>query len=369
MSASAFAFTHPRTRPFLRPATPRPTAAPHVPPAATPDALSDLLRTVRLKGAVFYHVSFGERWAAEAPPSTEIAAAVMPGAEHVMEYHMMVKGTGWAQVTGGSPVRLKAGDVVIFPHGDGHVLSSSLDVTPHRRDADWVLATRDVPKPMPICYHHGVEAPDTEEATNVMVCGFLGCDLRPFNPLMAALPRMLHLPAEHSGGWIGPVIAQAAAESAQQGRGSGAVLERLSEMMFVDTVRRYLDTAPGETTGWLAGLRDRYVGRALALIHEKPAHPWTVDELGREIGLSRSALHERFNQHLGQAPAQYLASWRIQLGSRLLRETQRTVVSIAQDVGYESEAAFSRAFRRLVGAPPAAWRRSQRETLLPVVAA
>lgn len=358
MSASVLAFTHPRApRSFHRIATPR-APAPQDTLRPGGDALSELLRTVRLKGAAFYYVSFGAQWAAEAPPVAQIAAAVMPGAEHVMEYHMVVKGGGWARVDGQPPVRLGAGDVLIFPHGDGHVLSSSLDAKPNRREADWVFATRDVPKPMPIGHRHGAPAP-AHEAETVLVCGFLGCDLRPFNPLIAALPRMLHLPAERSGGWIGPVIAQAAAESAQQGRGSGAVLERLSEMMFVDTVRRYLDSAPPETAGWLAGLRDRYVGRALALIHARPAHPWTVDELGREIGLSRSALHERFNQHLGQAPAQYLARWRIQLGSRLLRETQRTVVSIAQDVGYESEAAFSRAFRRLVGLPPAAWRRGQ----------
>lgn len=357
MSASVLAFPS-RGSPRQPPPANTPSTLAYRPPPAAADALSDLLRAVRLKGAVFYHVSFGERWAAEAPPAAEIAQAVMPGAEHVMEFHMVAKGDGWAQVGNQPPVHIAAGDVLIFPHGDGHVLASAPGIKPNRRQADWVFATRDVPKPMPISYHHGVDG-STGEPSTVMVCGFLGCDLRPFNPLIAALPRLLHLPAAQSGGWIGPVIAQAAAESAQQGRGSGAVLERLSEMMFVDTVRRYLDGAPAGATGWLAGLRDRYVGRALALIHERPAHPWTVDELGREVGLSRSALHERFAQHLGQAPAQYLASWRIQLGSRLLRETQRTVISIAQDVGYESEAAFSRAFRRLVGVPPATWRRRQ----------
>lgn len=362
MSASVLAFnhTHSRIRAYHRTPARRPFTLTHRPEPAPSDALSDLLRSVRLKGAVFYHVSFGQRWSAEVTPAAEIAPAVMPGSEHVMEFHMVVKGAGWAQVAGEAPVRIAAGDVLIFPHGDGHVLTSTPGLKPNRREADWVFASRDVPKPMPISYHHGVERGDmAQEADTVMVCGFLGCDLRPFNPLIAALPRMMHLPAERSGGWIGPVISQAAAESAQQGRGSGAVLERLSEMMFVDTVRRYLESAPGGGAGWLSGLRDRYVGRALALIHERPAHPWTVDKLGREVGLSRSALHERFNQHLGQAPAQYLASWRIQLGSRLLRETQRTVVSIAQDVGYESEAAFSRAFRRLVGSPPATWRRMQ----------
>lgn len=147
------------------------------------------------------------------------------------------------------------------------------------------------------------------------------------------------------------------------------MLERLAEMMFVDTVRRYLDDLPADARGWLAGLRDRQVGRALALLHGDPAHGWTIDELGRQVGLSRSALHERFVQLLGQPPMHYLASWRIQLGSRLLRETRHTVAAIAVEVGYESEAAFSRSFKRLVGVPPAAWRRQDQPAVPPTASA
>jgi len=226
-----------------------------------------------------------------------------------------------------------------------------------------VYATQPVPKPIPVAYYRGTVLPGSivpgDEAQTVLICGFIGCDLRPFNPLIAALPRMLHLPAERTSAWIARVIAQAAKESTQRRPGAGAVLERLSEMMFVDTARRYLDTLPEDARGWLAGLRDRYVGRALGLLHERPAHDWTIDELGREVGLSRSALHGRFVQFVGQPPMRYLANWRVQIGSRLLRETHRTVAAIAQEVGYESEAAFSRAFKRLVGLPPAAWRKSQ----------
>jgi len=326
------------------------------------DTLSDLLRAVRLRGAVFYYVSNWDRWAAQAPPAREIAAAVMPGAEHVMEFHMVAKGSGWAAVSGLAPVRLSAGDIVVFPHGDAHVMSSAPGVEPERIQADWVFATRHEPKPIPIAFHHGVREPGSPapvaEADTILVCGFLGCDLRPFNPLVAALPRLLHLPAARAGDWIARVIDQAAQESTEHRPGADAVLERLAEMMFVDTARRYLDGLPEDATGWLAGLRDRYVGRALALLHEHPERAWTIDELGREVGLSRSALHERFMQFVGEPPMHYLANWRIQVGSRLLRETNRTVASIALDVGYESEAAFSRAFKRLVGLPPATWRRS-----------
>jgi AraC-like DNA-binding protein len=326
------------------------------------DALSDLLRSVRVRGAVFYYVNCRDDWSAEAPPAAEIAEAVMPGCEHVMEYHMIVKGTGWAAVSGAPPVRLAAGDVVMFPQGDRHVLSSAPGIEPIRRTAEWVFATRNDPKPIPVFYHHGVveagAAVPVEEASTVAICGFLGCDLRPFNPLIAALPRILHLPAERASGWMSGMMDQAAAESTQRQPGGDAVLERLAEVMFVDASRRYLDSLPADATGWLAGLRDRYVGKALLLIHAEPERAWSVEALAHEVGLSRSALHDRFTRYVGHAPMQYLANWRIQVGTKLLRESNRTVATIALEVGYDSEAAFSRAFKRLVGMPPAAWRRA-----------
>lgn len=327
------------------------------------DTLSDLLRSVRVRGAVFYYVSCRDQWSAEAPPAREIADAVLPGCEHVMEYHMIAKGNGWAAVEGQPPVRLNPGDVVMFPQGDRHVMSSAPGIEPLRRTADWVFSTRKDPKPMPISYHHGVVEAGTplpvEAADMIAVCGFLGCDLKPFNPLVAALPRILHLPAGQAGGWVSRVIDQAVLECCSPRPGGDAVLERLAEMMFVDAARRYLDALPEDATGWLAGLRDRFVGKALSLMHERPEQAWTVEELAREVGLSRSALHERFVKLLGDAPMHYLASWRIQLGARLLRETSRNVATIALDVGYDSEAAFARAFKRVVGMPPAAWRKAQ----------
>lgn len=155
------------------------------------------------------------------------------------------------------------------------------------------------------------------------------------------------------------MIDQAVVETNDRRPGGDAVLERLAEMMFVDAARRYLDSLPMDATGWLAGLRDRFVGKALELIHERPDQAWSVEDLACEVGLSRSALHERFMQYVGHPPMQYLASWRIQLGARLLRESNRTVATIALDAGYASEAAFARAFKRMVGMPPAAWRKTQ----------
>ncbi len=327
------------------------------------DALSDLLGSVRLRGAVFYYVSCCGAWSAETSSTKEIAEAVLPGCEHVMEYHMIAKGCGWGAVSGLSPVRLSAGDIVLFPQGDSHILSSAPNLEPQRREPEWVFATRNGPKPMPVSVHHGVMNPGAlmplEHAENVLVCGFLGCDLKPFNPLVAALPRILHLPASSAGNWVRQLIDQAVVESNERRPGSEAVLQRVAEMMFVDAARRYLESLPEDATGWLAGLRDRHVGQALAVMHERPDRAWTVDDLGREIGLSRSALHQRFVQYLGLPPMQYLANWRIQLGARLLRDSHSTVATIALEVGYDSEAAFSRAFKRLVGMPPATWRKAQ----------
>lgn len=327
------------------------------------DVLSDLLRCVRVRGAVFYYVSCCDQWAAQSSSSSEIAQAVLPGCEHVMEFHMMLKGNAWAAVIGEQPARLSSGDIVMFAHGDAHVIGSAPGLPALYRSPEMVMSTRHLPKPVMLTLHHGAMQPGTpqpaHDADAIVVCGFLGCDLKPFNPLVTALPHLLHLPADQAGDWVKHVIDQAAIESYNPRPGSDALLERLSEMMFVDTARRYLENLPENATGWLAGLRDRYVGKALACLHKHPQKNWTVDELAREVGLSRSALYDRFMDYIHIPPMQYLTNWRIQLGSRMLRESSRTVATIAQEVGYETEASFSRAFKRMVGSPPAAWRKEQ----------
>ena len=329
-----------------------------------PDPLSDVLRSVRLRGSIFYYVSFCGEWAAETPASPALASALMPGAEHVIAYHMVAKGSGWAAVEGLAPVRLSQGDIVLFPRGDTHVISSAPGARVLPDSSDWRYTTRDEPKPVALAYHRGVLRPDAstpaDDAAAIVICGFIGCDLRPFNPLISAMPRLLHQPAEGLVSWLAPVLDQAVSESQRGRAGSAAVLERVSEMVFVDAARRYLESLPEQASGWLGALRDRHVGKAIGLMHAQPAHPWTVDELGRQVGLARSALHERFVDLLGQPPMQYLPRWRMQRGAALLREGNSTVSTIAQEVGYDSEAAFARTFKRLVGQPPATWRRAQR---------
>jgi len=328
----------------------------------TQDLLSDVLRAVRLRGAVFFDVSGSSDWAAEAPPGKELAPLLMPGVDHVMEYHAVAQGSCWAGILGGPAVQLHAGDVVLFPHGDAHVVSSAPGMRGNRDEVNQIADVKFDRLPLQLAYSgQGLLYPKPEDAGAdvTIVCGFLGCDVHPFNPLIAALPRMLHLRASDDDGWLAGFARQAVAESRAHRPGGEAMLARMSEMMFVNAVRRYASHLSEQSNGWLAGLNDRFVGRALALMHEQPAQPWTVDEIGRRVGLSRSALHERFVQLIGVPPMQYLAQWRMQAAARMLLESRSTVASIALDVGYDSEAAFARAFKRAVGKPPAAWRRDR----------
>jgi AraC-like DNA-binding protein len=314
------------------------------------DVLSDVLRAVRLTGAVYFDFELSAPWVAEAPPSRDIGATVMPGAEHVIEYHLIARGTCWGHIVDGDPIQLNEGDLIVFPQGDAHVLSSAPGM---RATPDLSMFVRRT-SPLPLMYERGGGG---ERAR--IVCCFLGCDERPFNPLLAALPAVIHLSAmgsEASAGWLPMLLSIAARESGSARPGSENVLSRLSELMFVETIRRYIESLPPAQTGWLAGLRDPVVGRALTSLHTEPARAWTVEDLARLAGVSRSILAERFMEMVGRPPMQYLALWRMQLASRLLLEGA-AVADVAGQVGYESEAAFSRAFKKLVGQAPGTWRR------------
>lgn len=316
------------------------------------DVLSDVLRAVRLTGAVYFDFELSAPWVAEAPPSSEIAARVMPGSQRVIEYHLIARGACWGHAVDQEPIRLGEGDLIVFPQGDAHVMSSA----PGMRAAPDMSAFARRTTPLPIMYELG--GGGSERAR--VVCGFLGCDERPFNPLLAALPRVIHLAATGSNastGWLGTLLNIAVKESGSARAGGENVLARLSELMFVEAIRRYLEMLPPSQTGWLAGLRDPMVGQALAALHGQPAEAWTVDRLARLVGLSRSVFAERFTEMAGEPPMQYLALWRMQIASRMLIERGR-VAEVAASVGYESEAAFSRAFKKLVGQSPATWRRS-----------
>jgi len=331
------------------------------------DTLSDVLRTVRLRSALFFDLSCAGKWLADAPGSGAIAAMAMPEVDQVIDFHVVTRGECWIAVQGEPPLRLGRGDIVILPQGDPHVVSSAPGMRASER-VNWIEQMKMHNRPfrvaqqgagMPVPPSCGGEPGKDYQVETSIVCGFIGCDKRPFNPLLATLPRLLHLPASAGSSWGTQFALLAASETGNRRPGSEALLERMSEMMFVDAIRRHIDEMPEQSTGWLAGLRDRFVGRALALMHENPSANWNIDELGNQVGLSRSALHERFVELVGLPPIQYLAQWRMQLAARMLRESQSSVLSIALRSGYDSEAAFGRAFKRLVGMPPAAWRRKQ----------
>ena len=326
------------------------------------DTLSDLLRAVRLCGAVFFYVEGIDPWVAETPCSSEIVSAILPGSDRMMEFHGVASGSCWITPEGQAPVKLEEGDLVMLPQGDAHIMSSAPGL--RAKDPDPGIFFTPRPSRLP----HALSLVNNNETTvrvdgggcesATLVCGFLGFDARPFNPLLSSLPSLIHIKgAAGTGGWISTFLRSAVDETNKKRPGGAAVLERMSEMMFIDAVRRYIEALPETSRGWLAGLRDRFVGRVLALMHDAPAVAWTVDELGRRVGLSRSALHERFAELIGQSPIQYLANWRIQVGAALLRNTSSTVAMVAQEVGYESEATFTKAFKRLTGNSPALWRR------------
>jgi AraC-like DNA-binding protein len=319
------------------------------------DPLSDVLASVRLTGAVWFSIECAGAWAAEAPPASAVAARIMPGVDHVLEFHAVTRGRCVAGLVGEPPDALEAGDFICFPHGDPHVLASAPGLRAGPADLSVFDRTAGAERPVRLRYGDGGE-PEAR-----IVCGFLGCDARPFNPLLATLPRVLRASDRGpAGSWLSRFVEAAEAEARQPRPGGDGVLARLSEIMFVEVVRRHLEGLPADRAGWLAGLRHPQVGRALAALHARPGHDWTLEALGREAGLSRSALAERFAALVGEPPMQYLARWRMQVAAGLLASSHEGVAAIGARVGYRSEAAFNRAFHKLVGVPPATWRRGRR---------
>jgi AraC-like DNA-binding protein len=317
------------------------------------DALSDVLRVAHLTGGVFLHADFFAPWCMSARISPEHCAPNLGPASHMIVYHYVVEGAFRIRVAGedGEDLVIGAGEVVLLPRNDLHLMGSDLSLPP--------VAGSEIIRPPNggglYSIHHGGDGGRTR-----MICGFLGCASAEGNPVISTLPPLLKLNVEQGGAaeWIRSTF-QYAAEEVSSGRpGSETVLAKLSELLFVEAVRRYAEALPDGQIGWLAGLREPFVARALALLHRDITRRWTVDDLGREVGLSRSALADRFIRLIGVPPMHYLASWRMQVASQKLRNTNASLAQVAETVGYDSEAAFSRAFKKAFGAAPATWRRS-----------
>lgn len=319
------------------------------------DVLSDVLRAVRLTGAIYFDVDASSPWVGESPGTADIAAAVMPEAEHIISFHAVMSGSCWAALADDSvpPVLVNAGDVVVFPGGVPNVLSSSPGA---RGEPNMAMYYRPIDESLPFAVIHGGGG---DERTR-FICGYLGCDARPFNPLLAALPAILcaRKPADGSS-WVIDLFRLALAEGGSGRAGCETILAKLSELMFVEIIRRHLETLPDDSRGWLSGLRDPHVGEALRLIHARPREEWTLDRLAREVGLSRTAFASRFTHYVGVSPMHYLARWRLQLAGRLLERPGMSIAQAGAEVGYESEAAFNRAFKKFVGIPPGTWRKGR----------
>jgi AraC-like DNA-binding protein len=315
------------------------------------DVLSDVLRAVRLTGAVFFDVAATDPWVAESPPGETIVGTIFPGAGHLISYHVVTEGRCWGTIVGNEPMPLSAGDIFVLPHSHAHVMSSAPGMR-GKPNPSLYRPPRDGQLPFTMTMGAGAGEPAR------IVCGFLGCDASPFNPLLSSLPSVIRV-SDQGTGAISTFVQFAIAESKAPRPGGECVLGRLSELMFVDVVRQYLELSLAERSGWLAGLHEPFVGRALAALHRDPARPWTIDSLAREVGLSRSALAERFAALVGQPPMQYLTSWRMQLAATHLLSGSDNVAAIAERVGYESEAAFSRAFKKAAGVAPSLWRNRQ----------
>jgi AraC-like DNA-binding protein len=318
------------------------------------DAFSEVLSGVRLKGAMFFNADFSAPWRLSTPHSRTMASTLAPGAQHIVIYHLVVDGSARARLDEGPDVELVPGDIVVFPHGDPHHLIGGSG-TNQVESAAVVLkiATRDI---SPMQSGGG-------GATTRFVCGYLTLDPLLSGPILESLPPILkvNVRTDRSGLWLEQSIMHLVEEAASDRAGSEAMLAKLSEALFVDTLRRYVSGLPDQTTGWLAGARDPVVGKSLALLHRRAHHPWTIAELAAEVGVSRSALVARFTRYLSHPPMAYLTGWRLRLAAQALTSSPKGVADIAAAVGYESEAAFNRAFKRAFGVPPARYRRQSRD--------
>jgi AraC-like DNA-binding protein len=313
------------------------------------DALSEILRVVRLVGAIFINARFTAPWCYQSPPADAAAPLLEPGAERVVIFHLVTEGECFVELGGDPVLQLRAGDVVMFAHGDAHRMASAPGLAPAGgARLQTVLARR----PRQLNFGGG-------GATTRLVCGYLACDARLARMLLAGLPPVMrvNVRGSNAGAWLETSLRYALSEARSPRPGGAGVLAKLAEVLVIETLRLYMLEQSSGRTGWLAGMRDRVVGAALTALHKRPAHAWTLAELAQVAGSSRSVLAERFQHLVGAAPMQYLTQWRMLLAANLLCRSNAPLAHIAEDVGYQTDTAFSRAFRREFGAAPATWRR------------
>ena len=316
------------------------------------DVLSEVLRVVKLESAFFYNAEFSAPWSFHSPDSCQLAPYIQQHDGHVIVYHLLIEGRAQARVNV-TRLMLGPGDVVVIPHGDSHYLESG----PTSRIVNGG-------EELPRIFSEGVKLTRMGGGGEItrFVCGFMVCEPRLSRVLLSGLPSVfkVNIREDKSGQWLENAIQYAIMDTGADHAGGQAVLAKLCETLFAETLRRYVAQTPEHEVGWLAGVRDPEIGKVLALMHRRPAASWTLEKLAQEGGLSRSALAERFRHYVGEPPMTYLTRWRLQLGAQLLGSTSYSVAQIAAEVGYDSEQAFNRAFKRSFGAPPARYRNSER---------
>jgi AraC-like DNA-binding protein len=317
------------------------------------DPLSEALGNVRLSGAIFLDAELSAPWGFASPPSSAGAHLIAPSAEHMVLFHLLVEGRASVRLPGQPRLALEAGDIAILPLGDAHELWNG-------RGAELTDSSVLLPKILEgavVSERGGGGGPVTK-----FICGYIGCDRQARRFFLAGLPPLfkVNIRRGSTGAWIESTIRHLASDREPAGAGRSALLAKLAEALFIETLRCYMSELPRQRTGWLAAARDSAVGRALGAIHREPAGPWTVASLAEQAGMSRTVFAERFTRLLGEAPLGYVARCRMQLGARLLETTDDTVLEVALNAGYESEAAFNRAFKREFDVPPARYRMQRR---------
>jgi AraC-like DNA-binding protein len=315
------------------------------------DALSETLRVVQLIGAIFINARFTAPWCYQSPRADSAAPLLEPGAERVVIFHLITEGECYLEMADQPPMRVSAGDALVFPQGHAHRMCSQPGVPPAAgARLDRVLARR----PRHLTYGGG-------GAVTRLICGYLACDARLARMLLAGLPPLVRVNVRGStaGNWLEASVRYALGEARSPRAGGAGVLAKLAEVLFIEVLRLYMGEQSTGRTGWLAGVRDPVVGAALHALHKRPEHSWTLEELAHTCGTSRSVLAERFQYLVGTSPIQYLTQWRMVFACNLLARSSAPMARIAEAVGYQTDTAFSRAFRREFGTPPAAWRRAR----------
>lgn len=313
------------------------------------DALSEVLRAIQVDSAFFYHGEFTAPFSVRSPHSSKLNPYIDQTDGHVIVYHLLTQGTAIAKLDDNTRLALEAGDIVIFPHGDPHTI--------HSGDASRPV---DVESALQQIFADGLKLARMGGGGEVtrFVCGYMVCEPELSTVLLSGLPPVfkVSIRADDSGRWLEQSISYSITQASVSDSGSKAVLGKLCETLFAETLRRYVAASPLQQRGWLAGVLDPEIGKVLASMHREPAAPWTVAQLAESAGMSRSVLAARFRHYLGEPPMAYLTRWRLQLGARMLLKTSHSVARVASEVGYESEAAFNRAFKRQFAEPPARYR-------------